>query len=68
MVIVIKTVLVLILLYILGNLAMAGVAMIRGKRSMTHYLGRRVGFSAIVLLIVLVAMAMGWLPLNPRPY
>ncbi|QIZ78390.1 DUF2909 domain-containing protein [Ferrimonas lipolytica] len=68
MVTIIKTALVLILLYILVNLALAGVAMVRDKQSMTQYLGRRVGFSALVLVIIILSMAMGWLPMNPRPY
>ncbi|WP_028116460.1 DUF2909 family protein [Ferrimonas senticii] len=68
MTLILKTLLLLLLLYILVNLALAGIAMIRGGRSMSHYLGRRVGVSALVLLIVLIAAALGYLPLNPRPY
>lgn len=64
-----KTLIVLLLLFILFSLARAGLAMIRGgDRSMTHYLGRRVALSALVLLLLIVAMATGWLPVNPRPY
>ncbi|SHI02874.1 DUF2909 family protein [Ferrimonas marina] len=68
MVTLIKGIIVLLLLYILFNLVWAGVAMIRGKRPMTHYLGRRVAFSALVMLLLLVALGAGVLPMNPRPY
>ncbi|MBY5994038.1 DUF2909 family protein [Ferrimonas balearica] len=64
-----KTLIVLLLLYILFSLARAGLAMIRGgETSMTHYLGRRVGLSALVLVLLVIALAAGWLPVNPRPY
>ncbi|MBY5923552.1 DUF2909 family protein [Ferrimonas balearica] len=64
-----KTLIVLLLLYILFSLARAGLAMIRGgEHSMTQHLGRRVALSALLLLLLIVAMVAGWLPVNPRPY
>ncbi len=64
-----KTLIVLLLLYILFSLGRAGVAMVKGgDRPMTHYLGRRVGLSALVLLLLVVALLSGLLPVNPRPY
>lgn len=68
MVTAIKVLLVLLLLYILVNLALAGRAMVNSNQPMSRYLGRRVGFSVVVLLIIVVAAGLGWLPLNPRPY
>ncbi|GAA4894758.1 DUF2909 family protein [Ferrimonas pelagia] len=73
MIILIKTVIVLLLLYILFNLIWAGISMIRHgnsteQRSMTHYLGRRVGLSALILLLLIVALLSGLMPVNPRPY
>nr|WP_233749479.1 DUF2909 family protein [Ferrimonas balearica] len=64
-----KTVIVLLLLFILFSLGRAGFAMIRGEEGgMTRHLGRRVGLSALVLVLLVVAMVAGWLPVNPRPY
>ncbi|MBY6187883.1 DUF2909 family protein [Marinobacter hydrocarbonoclasticus] len=64
-----KSLIVLLLLFILFSLARAGLAMIRGgERSMTQHLGRRVALSALVLLVLVVALAAGWVPVNPRPY
>ncbi|ATC99921.1 hypothetical protein PSPO_a3067 [Pseudoalteromonas spongiae UST010723-006] len=36
--------------------------------SMSHYLGRRVLFSAIVLMIILLAMLFGIITPNSNPY
>ncbi len=68
-----KTAIVLLLLYILFNLGRAGLAMLRADRkadspSMTRYLGRRVGLSALVLILLILAIASGLVPVNPRPY
>nr|WP_085627102.1 DUF2909 family protein [Vibrio parahaemolyticus] len=37
-------------------------------KPMSHYLGRRVMFSALVVILLLIALSSGWLAPNPRPY
>jgi hypothetical protein len=39
-----------------------------GEKPMTHYLGKRLIFSVLVILLVLLAMALGIIQPNPRPY
>nr|WP_275975038.1 DUF2909 family protein [Shewanella gaetbuli] len=66
----VKLVLVLLLLFILFNLARALFIMVKGenKQSMSPFLGRRVMFSAIVVVLLLLAMGLGIIQPNPRPY
>lgn len=71
MLLVAKIILALLLLFTLVNLFRALFAMLRNdptKPSMSHFLGRRVGFSVLAIIIVLVLMATGILQPNPRPY
>ena len=66
-----KIILVLLLLVTLINLFRALFAMLRddpNKPSMTHFLGRRVAFSVVVMIIIIALMATGVLTPNPRPY
>ncbi|CAH0528940.1 DUF2909 domain-containing protein [Vibrio hippocampi] len=67
-----KVVLVLLLLFIIFNLALALFQMVRDNpnqtRPMSHYLGRRVLFSAIVIVLLIIALQSGVLTPNPRPY
>ncbi|GLS83500.1 DUF2909 domain-containing protein [Paraferrimonas haliotis] len=65
-----KLVIIGLLLVIVFSLGSALFAMIKGNsnNSMTRYLGRRVAFSALVILLLLVAMALGLVQPNPRPY
>ncbi|UTT86765.1 DUF2909 domain-containing protein [Vibrio pelagius] len=37
-------------------------------KQLSHFLGRRVSFSAIVVVLLLLAMATGFITPNPRPY
>ncbi|MBZ9613684.1 DUF2909 domain-containing protein [Rheinheimera maricola] len=67
----IKLIIIALLLFIIINLARAGLVMVRQPQPevrMSRYLGRRVMYSAIVLLIILVAQALGLIDANPRPY
>ncbi|GAA0786239.1 hypothetical protein GCM10009193_24410 [Shewanella aestuarii] len=66
----VKLVLVLLLVFIMFNLARALFIMVKGenKQSMSPFLGRRVMFSALVVILLLVAMALGIIQPNPRPY
>jgi ABC-type Fe3+ transport system permease subunit len=71
-----KLTLILLLLFIIFNLAKALIEMVRedpdnpdsGNKSMSHYLGRRVMFSAVVVILLLIALSSGWLEPNHRPY
>ncbi len=67
-----KIVLVLLLLFIIFNLALALIRMVRDDpnsgKPMSHYLGRRVLFSAIVVILLIIALQSGFLAPNPRPY
>ncbi|QSX29967.1 DUF2909 family protein [Shewanella cyperi] len=65
-----KLVLVLLLVVVLFNLGRAFFVMVKGESTapMSRYLGRRVLFSALVIVLLLVALGMGWIHPNPRPY
>lgn len=71
MVLTAKIILVLLMLFMVFNLMRALLAMLRNdptKPSMTRYLGRRVGASALAILIIVILLATGLLDPNPRPY
>lgn len=66
-----KLVIIALLLFIVFNLFRAGIVMLRNdpeQKQMSRFLGRRVFYSVLVLLILLLAMALGWITPNPRPY
>lgn len=65
-----KIVLVLMLLLIIGQLFHALWLMMSAghTQKMSAPLGRRVFFSPLVIVILLLSLAMGWLEPNPRPY
>ena len=65
-----KIVLVLMLLLIIGQLFHALWLMMSAghTQKMSSPLGRRVFFSLLVIVILLLSLAMGWLEPNPRPY
>ena len=66
----IKIVLVLMLPLIIGQLFHAlWLMMTTGHpQKMSEPLGRRVFFSLLVVVILLLSLMMGWLEPNPRPY
>lgn len=67
----IKIVLVLMLLLIIGQLFHALWLMLstgQPARKMSVPLSRRVLFSLLVVAILLLSLAMGWIEPNPRPY
>ncbi|WP_375750469.1 DUF2909 domain-containing protein [Vibrio sp. HN007] len=82
MALVLKVVLVLLLLFIIFNLAKALFQMVREEPSasdrqasehenqppMSHYLGRRLMLSALVVVLLIIALTSGWIDPNPRPY
>ncbi|RJF38153.1 DUF2909 domain-containing protein [Pseudoalteromonas gelatinilytica] len=66
----IKIIIVLLLLYILFNLFRALFVMMSAKehsKPMSHYLGRRVLFSGVVLIIIIAALKLGLIQTNPSP-
>ncbi|WP_411359958.1 DUF2909 domain-containing protein [Pseudidiomarina salilacus] len=71
MVITAKIILVLLMFFMVFNLGRALFVMLRDdpdQPPMTHFLGRRVGASALAILIIVVLLATGLLEGNPRPY
>ncbi|CAM2935479.1 MULTISPECIES: DUF2909 domain-containing protein [Vibrio] len=70
---VVKIILVLFLLFIIFNLARALIQMVRepnddDERPMSYYLGRRLIFSAFVVILLIFALLSGWLHPNHTPY
>ena len=65
-----KLVLVLLLLFIIFNLGRALFILVKGDKKvpMSRYLGRRVIFSVLVILLLLVALGTGLISPNPTPY
>lgn len=69
--IIIKIVIVGLLISVVYNLFKAGVAMIKGDkqgRSMSHFIGRRLMFTAGLLLLLLLLIGLGVIEPNPNPY
>ena len=66
-----KLVFIALLLFIVFNLFRALFTMLRSEQGtvrMSQFLGKRVLFSALALLLILVALATGVITPNPRPY
>ncbi|MBW3695582.1 DUF2909 domain-containing protein [Vibrio sp. T187] len=66
-----KIALVLFLLFIMLNLAKALFHIVKGEedsKPISHYLGRRVLISAIVVVLLFIALLSGWIQPNPRPF
>ncbi|SDB34504.1 Protein of unknown function [Pseudidiomarina indica] len=71
MVIAAKVILVLLMVFMFVNLYRALFAMLRNdpnKPPMTKYLGQRVLFSMIAIIIVVLLLSSGVIQPNPRPY
>ncbi|RJX70974.1 DUF2909 domain-containing protein [Vibrio sinensis] len=78
MVFLFKLLLVLLLLFILFNLARALFEMVRGAdpdqptsdndKPMSHYLTRRVVLSALAVILLVMALLTGFIEPNIRPY
>lgn len=78
MVFIFKSVLVLLLLFIIANLAKALIEMVKGPSEsedeeqdqppMSHYLGNRVILSALAVVLMLVALLSGFIEPNSRPF
>ncbi|PMH44535.1 hypothetical protein BCU68_03270 [Vibrio sp. 10N.286.49.B3] len=66
-----KCALVLFVLFIMFNLVRALFQMMSTNsdgKSMTHFLGKRLLFSTLIISLVFIALLMGWITPNPRPY
>ncbi|MGF1865264.1 DUF2909 domain-containing protein [Enterovibrio norvegicus] len=65
-----KGILVCLLIFIIFNLFRALPILIKGNSDvpMSRYLGRRVLFSVVAFVILLIAMATGLIEPNSRPY
>lgn len=60
-----------LLLFMLFNLFTAMLIMLKGDNSngsMSKYIGHRVMTSALIILLIVVAIASGLITPNPRPY
>ena len=67
----IKIVLVALVLYMIVNLFMAMRLRMKNDTSkgpMSKYIGRRVLTSAVIVIIILIAIGTGLITPNPRPY
>ncbi|WP_163134021.1 DUF2909 family protein [Agarivorans sp. Alg241-V36] len=66
---VIKLLITALILFVVVNMLFALRVMLKGgEKPMTHYLGKRLIFSVLLILLVLLAMALGIIQPNPRPY
>lgn len=67
-----KLIIVLLLLFILVNLARALIHMVKQNPDpnvrMSRFLGRRVALSAAAILFLILALKLGWIVPNVRPY
>ncbi len=67
----IKIVLVALLVFVVFQLFRALYLMLKNDpnhASMSKHLGRRVMFSVIVMALIILALAMGWIEPHHRPY
>ncbi|MGY3870970.1 DUF2909 family protein [Aeromonas crassostreae] len=67
---IIKFLIVLLLAMVLISLFRALYQLVRGQTHLpaSHYLGRRVIFSVLLVILLLLAMMSGLLTLNPSPF
>ncbi|MFG0835698.1 MULTISPECIES: DUF2909 family protein [Aeromonas] len=67
---IIKLLIVLLLAMVLISLFRALYQLVRGQTHLpaSHYLGRRVIFSVLLVILLLLAMMSGLLTLNPSPF
>ncbi|WP_332874239.1 DUF2909 domain-containing protein [Bowmanella yangjiangensis] len=66
-----KILIICLLIFMVFNLFRAMKIMLKGdngSESMTKFIGRRVLTSFIIILLLIIAVAMGWITPNPPPY
>lgn len=70
--IIIKVLLAALLLYVIYNLFRGLFSLLRqgndGEPRMSYFIGRRVALSALVIVLILIALATGIITPHPRPY
>lgn len=69
--IVIKIIIAIFLVVIVFNLGKAMRSMLTpptSAKTMSTYIGRRLLFSVLLVLLLLVSLFMGWISPNPSPY
>ncbi|WP_207916306.1 MULTISPECIES: DUF2909 family protein [Gammaproteobacteria] len=69
--IILKVLLVALLLYVIVNLFRGLFSAFSNnpeRLPMSHYIGRRVLFSVVVIVLVIIALSSGIIEPNPRPY
>lgn len=66
----IKLVIIGILVLVIANLAMALPTLLRqnDQSKITQFLGRRLLGSGVILLLLFIAIALGWIQPNPAPW
>ncbi|WP_432455758.1 MULTISPECIES: DUF2909 family protein [unclassified Agarivorans] len=65
----IKIVITVFILIVMLNMLMALRVMLKGgDKPMSHYLGRRLLFSVLIIALILLALATGLIQPHPRPY
>lgn len=67
----IKLLLLGLFVLIVFNLVKAMKSMLKPERAsepMSTFIGRRLLFSVILIVLLLLALVMGWIQPNPRPY
>jgi hypothetical protein len=68
---IVKVVIALVLIFMIYNLFRAMMIMIKnepGQPSMTKFIGRRVLASAVIMLLLMLAIMTGLITPNPRPF
>lgn len=71
MMLLVKIVVALLLIFMIYNLFRAMLIMLKNdpnQPSMTKFIGRRVMASAVIMILLIIAMATGIIAPNPRPY
>lgn len=70
--IILKVLLAALLLYVIYNLFRGLFSFLRQDKEeaprMSYFIGRRVAFSALAIVLILIALATGVITPNPRPY
>ena len=67
----VKILVIALLIFMIFNLFRAMQIMLKSdqqQESMTKFIGRRVLTSALIILLLVIAVSLGWITPNPRPY
>lgn len=67
----VKIIVGLLLIFMIYNLFKAMMIMLKNdpnQPSMTKFIGRRVLASATIIILIIIAMMLGWITPNPSPY